>query len=284
MTRLVENDICDIERELVEYEKILISSLGCGMSDIAAIAVGCSEADIARIKDNFSVAAVPLRTGEGVIGGFAETVAAISRHLGFKSYATVFPDVFGISEACKQGADILMLADDDYFRALSFKNMAVADNSICTGEGYAAALEIAVGGLKNKKVLVVGSGQVGSAAAEWMVKKGASITIYNRTQERADSLMRALEGKYGTSIEIAVDLDAALFEHELILDASSMDAYIDDCHIQSNTYIAAPGMPLGLTNNAVKKIGSRLIHDPLQLGVAVMLYSILKQSADLFPA
>lgn len=284
MTRLVENDICDIERELAEYEKMLISSLGCGISEIAALAVGCKETDIARIKGNFCVAAVPLRTGEGVIGGFAETVAAISRHLGFESYATVSPDVFGISEVCKQGADILMLADDDYFRALSFKNMAIADNSICTGEGYAAALEIAVGGLKNKKVLVVGSGQVGSAAAEWMMKKEASITIYNRTRERADSLRKSLEDKYGTTVKIAIDLDATLSDHELILDASSMEAYIDDCHIQKKTYIAAPGMPLGLTSKAVKKIGTRLIHDPLQLGVAVMLYSILKQSADLRPA
>lgn len=40
--------------------------------------------------------------------------------------------------------------------------------------------------------------------------------------------------------------------------------------ITPQTYIAAPGMPLGLTRGAVEKIGDRLFHDPLQTGVAIM--------------
>jgi len=41
--------------------------------------------------------------------------------------------------------------------------------------------------------------------------------------------------------------------------------------ITNNIIISAPAIPLGLTENALKKLPSRnLIHDPLQLGVATM--------------
>ena len=36
------------------------------------------------------------------------------------------------------------------------------------------------------------------------------------------------------------------------------------------TFIAAPGVPLGVTHNAIEKVGTRILYDPLQLGTAAM--------------
>nr|WP_042331257.1 hypothetical protein [Desulfosporosinus orientis] len=41
-------------------------------------------------------------------------------------------------------------------------------------------------------------------------------------------------------------------------------------------FIAAPGLPLGIPIEELDQIQPRLIHDPLQLGVATMIYEILK--------
>ena len=46
---------------------------------------------------------------------------------------------------------------------------------------------------------------------------------------------------------------------------------IEAKHIQPTTAIAAPGVPLGLSPEAQTRIESRLIHDPLQIGVATMM-------------
>jgi pyrrolysine biosynthesis protein PylD len=47
-------------------------------------------------------------------------------------------------------------------------------------------------------------------------------------------------------------------------------------HITSETYVSAPGVPLGLDKDARGKISDRLLHDPLQIGVATMVACALK--------
>jgi pyrrolysine biosynthesis protein PylD len=67
------------------------------------------------------------------------------------------------------------------------------------------------------------------------------------------------------------DLEEALQKHRLIVDASPAAGIIKERHIKPDTAIAAPGLPLGLCPGALVSIGDRLIHDPLQIGVATML-------------
>jgi len=47
--------------------------------------------------------------------------------------------------------------------------------------------------------------------------------------------------------------------------------------------VAAPGMPLGLTAAAAEKTGLRLLHDPLQIGVATMAVEALARAPEMKP-
>jgi len=52
---------------------------------------------------------------------------------------------------------------------------------------------------------------------------------------------------------------------------------MDTQHVSGNTLISAPGVPLGLTPQALMAASSRLLHDTLQLGVAAMLAAMIKE-------
>ena len=72
----------------------------------------------------------------------------------------------------------------------------------------------------------------------------------------------------GKSITVYTSIERAMKMVNLILNASP--AVIQEEWIRAETILAAPGVPLGLRGKGREKIGNRLIHDPLQLGVVVM--------------
>jgi len=57
----------------------------------------------------------------------------------------------------------------------------------------------------------------------------------------------------------------------LIFEAAGMNQGIDADTLPADAFVAAPGLPMGLSQNAREKVGSRLLHDPLQIGVAAMV-------------
>jgi pyrrolysine biosynthesis protein PylD len=63
----------------------------------------------------------------------------------------------------------------------------------------------------------------------------------------------------------------------MIVDATPAAEIIDAEFISPQTFLTAPGMPLGLDRDALKKISDRLLHDPLQIGVATMGMAAVKQ-------
>jgi pyrrolysine biosynthesis protein PylD len=65
--------------------------------------------------------------------------------------------------------------------------------------------------------------------------------------------------------------------HRLVVDATNAAEIIQAQDISPETYVAAPGMPLGLSRDALRKVSSRLLHDSLQIGVATMAFEVLKQ-------
>jgi pyrrolysine biosynthesis protein PylD len=72
-------------------------------------------------------------------------------------------------------------------------------------------------------------------------------------------------------------LSTALLRHRCIIDASPATDIIDERHINQDTYISAPGMPSGLSPEALSKISDRFLHDPLQIGVATMIVEAVKE-------
>ncbi len=272
MTRLQVRDIELILEQMNVYDRELLAKTGYRLSHIAAYAVGRSWTDV---PDPGLIAVVPMTCGLGVISGFAETVAGILRFLGMNTFVPVSPDVKGFAEALERQAEIIFMADEERFIGVHLKTGQISDNSVATGRGFAAALDCLTGGLRERDVLILGAGQVGRAAAFTVLDFGGNVHVLDKDLTVSEKLAQDMLCQRGCSIGIERELDSAMHKHRAIVVACPEGGLIRADHLHSDTCIAAPGMPLGIQAQAIKKVERRLIHDPLQLGVATMLYEIL---------
>jgi pyrrolysine biosynthesis protein PylD len=266
MTRLRYVDIRDIGRTLNDYDASLLRKTGHPLGGIAIQAAGISERAMEEGLASHRVAVVPVTAGEGIIEGFAEAVCHILTHLGTAAFITAGKDVQGFAEAIEKGATILFCADDDRFVAIRFVPRKVVDNTEATARGFVAALDLMAGGLRGQKVLVIGgAGRVGWKATSLLKDEGAQISVFDIDQRRLEALTR------GSNVRVEAELEKSLMRHRLYFDASPSADLIRAEHIRPDTLIAAPGVPLGATEEAYRLVQERLIHDPLQIGVATML-------------
>jgi len=270
MTRLKTGDIKDISGQLAAYDRELLLRTGHTLRGIACHALGIPEEDFQCLSKNVTVGVVPIGSGEGVIEGFSHTVKDIVKHIGFSVFVTGDTDVGGIAGAVERGAEVVLMADDSRFVALNVKQGRVVDNAEATARGFVAGLDLMVGGLKGQSVLIIGCGPVGRNAALAVFHRGARVSVFDIEAQRSRSLAREVEELTGKSVNIEVSFKDALRNHHFLVEATNAAGIIVEAFITPETYIAAPGMPLGLTSAAVEKISNRLLHDPLQLGVAVM--------------
>jgi pyrrolysine biosynthesis protein PylD len=276
MTRLTTNDIATITEELQAYDSELRSKTGCTLYGIACKAAGIHEPQLKNSSADLLVGVVPITFGNGIISGFCEAVAGIVSHAGCRAFVAQTADVAGISEAVNKQADILMFADDDRFVALNMSSRVVVDNAEATAGGYVAGLDLMAGGLKDKDVLVIGCGPVGSYATEVLAKLESRVSVYDVDTYRSMGLADRLSQLLNAGIEIVKDIESALINHQLIVDATPAADIIKAHCVTSETYISAPGVPLGLDGDAQAKVNNRLLHDPLQIGVATMVACALK--------
>lgn len=272
MTRLQERDIESILAQMKEYNGELLAKTGYSLSGIAAHAVGRLSADV---PDPGLIAVVPMTCGMGVINGFAETVAGILGFLGMRTFVPASSDVKGFAEALERQAEIIFMADEERFIAVHLKTGRLSDNGEATGRGFAAALDCLTGGLKERDVLILGAGPVGRAAAFAVLDFGGHAHVLDKDLTVSEKLAQDILCQRGRSIGIESELDAALGKHRAIVVACPEGGLIRPEHLHGDTYIAAPGVPLGIQDQAMKKVEGRLVHDPLQLGVATMLYEII---------
>ncbi|MEI3477994.1 MAG: hypothetical protein V8Q84_01490 [Bilophila sp.] len=114
MTRLTENDITDIGTAWTDYERRLHAVTGCGLFELAAGALGLDPVRARRETQSLRVGAIPVSSGEGIIGGFAASLASIAAHLGFEA-EVLPPDAEGFRLA--RGYDLFIWADDDTYLA-----------------------------------------------------------------------------------------------------------------------------------------------------------------------
>jgi pyrrolysine biosynthesis protein PylD len=276
VTRLKTLDIAGISAELDRYDTELLNKTGCTLLGIACHAAGVEEKTIQDLIASTKVAVIPMTCGQGVIEGFAKTVQQITSHIGFNAFVTRHTDVAGLGEALDKKADLIMLSDDDLFVAINIKSRRVVDNTPATGKGYAAGLNLMTGGVKDKRALVIGCGPVGRSAVVDLVRLGSEVFVYDIKPECCQGLAREIKDLLDANIGIEEELNTALFSHRCIIDASPGAGIIHESHIARDTYISAPGMPSGLSKNARVKISDRLLHDPLQIGVATMIVEAVK--------
>jgi pyrrolysine biosynthesis protein PylD len=275
MTRLTESMIAAIDNNIAAYDNELLQKTGFNLIQIASRAAGMGEegADIHFGSD--SIAVVPVTAGAGAIPGFPQAVKSILCHLGCPAFVTENSDVSGLAEGVEKGASIIFLADDSRYVAINLHRRIVIDNDRATGWGYAFALDCLVGGLKGRKVLLIGAGRVGAHALCALSHLGAEVGIYDIDPAKSRSL--AMKSK----MSVENNLSNALSRYTLLFDASPAPDIILPEHIKPDTAVAACGIPLGLSEETLVMTNSRLIHDPLELGTATMLAMAVHETTEI---
>jgi len=270
MTRLVEDDVRALTAHLDQVERALVSLTGRDFVALAARACGVGEGVARDALAHAAVAVVPITSGEGLIPGFVECVAAICARLGCRARVTAASDVAGFAEALTVGDDLVFAADDRRFLALHPAHRVVADDDPCTAHAYAAALDAAAGqgGCAGKPVLVIGLGPVGRAAAARLVALGARVLVCETDAVRLAAAQSSLPV---TAVSLAEGLAAC----RLVLDATPTPDLIDADWVGSDGVVSSPGLPPGVTAAAAQALGERLVHEPLALGVAAMAVEAL---------
>jgi len=277
MTRLQSDDISGISFQLKAYDEELLLKTGHNLRQIACHGVDLKEEDIRGTVPIVRAGIVPIQWGQGLIEGFCETTAAILKHLGFNTFITGQFDISGLTEAYDARADVVFVSDDHDFVALNTASRQYVHNADATGKGFAAGLDFMTKGLSDQTVLVLGCGPVGRSAALGLLNYGAQVSIYDINSRYCRAFTGSLSGPDSDRVRIEADFDQALAGHALVVDATHAAGIIHAGHISLKTFIAAPGMPLGLTRAALDKISDRLLHDPLQIGVATMAMAMVKQ-------
>ncbi|HVI41826.1 MAG TPA: 3-methylornithyl-N6-L-lysine dehydrogenase PylD [Anaerovoracaceae bacterium] len=263
MTRLITDWIADIGDTIKDRERDLKSKTGLSYAALAAKVSGCSVNDIDRASQQITVAVVPITTGLGIIGSFAQSVAAIVGAMGFRSYVTKRADVEGLYEAYQSGADIVYMADDERFISINLNKKKMADNNFATAIGYTTAFEGALGSFVGKEILLMGCGILGQEFLKCLKKKGASVTVYDIDRNKLSEMKKEEISVIESPEEIA--------GFRYVIDATSQGGWLHQNLLHPEVWIAAPGIPLSLDQEAYEACSNQMIHDPLQIGVAAML-------------
>lgn len=266
MTRLRTEWISTVEDTLINHDAELKKKMGCILAELAAKSCGMSLETFAKKAATHKIASISVTQGEGVIGSFAELVAATVKHIGADSFVTDKSDVSGLYEATAKMADIVFMADDERFIALNIKTGAIGENNKCTAIGYVNALELMAGDLSGRDVLVLGCGRVGLEIVEALKGKEAIITVYDIDEKKMQGM--------GSEIK-EIKSKEGIKDFLYILDATNTGEWLEKDMLNEGVRISAPGIPLSLTSEAMEIYGDRVIHDLLPLGTAVMLGSVI---------
>lgn len=278
MTRLISDQIRSIPETIKEYDEALSAKTGVLLRELAAEA---TQINITLFDAHgYRVSVIPVTSGLGTIPGFSEAVRSIASHLGFHADIAGSNDVGGLVEAYESGADIAILADDYLYAAINLNTRKTAPNNEATARGYATALDKMAGGLSGKEVLLIGAGAVGKEAAGVLLAMGARLIISDLDKRKESLLAKTMASVYRGRVRSGLTLKKALARKPLIYDASPAENHIQAGWLSEDTLIAAPGIPLGLNDAVLAKVEKHLIHDPLQIGTAVMLFSALTHNCQ----
>lgn len=276
MTRLKSGDIAGLIPGLVTFDAMLEKRTGENLMGIACHGIGIAKEEMAQIISSLTIAVVPFTCGLGIINHFSQTIRKSVEHLGFLSFVTCATDASGIAEAVEKSTDIIMMADDSRYIALHVKQAKIVDNGWATGNAFASALDLMAGGLKGRDVLVTGCGPVGQAAIKTLMGFGAGVAVYDPDIDRCRMFALEILKVYKKELVIETSISRISSRYPYIIEASPAEDIIDTGHITGKTYIAAPGVPSGVTASAVKQLGDRILYDPLQLGTAAMALEAAK--------
>ncbi|MCQ6963819.1 3-methylornithyl-N6-L-lysine dehydrogenase PylD [Methanolobus chelungpuianus] len=259
MALLTPQDLENLSVQLEENDATIKKVTGLDVRGICGELYGTK-------PDSQKIGIIPISSGEGIIGNFASSLLFIAQYFGLNGFITEHPDITGYYEAVSQGADIILMADDHMFVAHNLRNGRIASNHVATGVIYA---EIAsrFREATSKDILVIGLGRVGYAGAAHLVRKG--FNVYACDPNRA-FLEKAVQ-ELGISPYCREDRK----RFSMVFEATPNPDTISEGMIEERCLVSTPGIPCGLPPEIGRKYRVDLVMEPLVIGVASMLYSVM---------
>ena len=274
MTRLKTEWIDYMLDGMNEYNNNLKVRTGFDLSGLVMDTFGIDQNRYDRLREKLLVAAVPVTQGEGVIGSFSDSIAAIVRSMGFRTAVTEETDVDGIYSAILMDADIIYMADDTRYLAFSRDNGSFGENNYATALGFImvmrAMMKKAGLDISTEKLLVIGNGTVGEEAVQILLNHGIDFDVYDKDPKAIENFKNLETGKYTLSSPEEIK------KYKYILDFTNEGEWLKDEYITDGVIYASPGVPLSLDEKAAERLQNTAVYDNLEIGTAMMLGEILK--------
>ncbi len=264
MTRLRTEWITYMLDGMEDYNRDLAAKTGMDLAGLVMETFGVSRADFDAARSSVKVAVIPITQGEGIIGSFAESVAAIIMSMGFQADVMEHTDVDGIYDASCRGYQVLFFADDIRYLALNIRNGRYSDNNYATALGFIkvlfAMMRKAGKNPQSEKILQIGYGIVGKESAEILTNAGVTFDLYDKDISAvSDFSGKTLSGKEEIS------------DYQYILDFTNEGGWLRREDLREDVLYASPGVPYSMDEEAAACFEERAVHDNLEIGTAVML-------------
>lgn len=264
MTRLRTEWITYMLDGMDDYNRSLAARTGMDLAGLVMETFGVSKADFDAARSSVRVAVVPVTQGEGIIGSFAQSVAAIILSMGFQADVMEHTDVDGIYDASRGGYQVLFLADDIRYLALNIRSGLYSDNNYATALGFIRALfammRKAGKDPMSEKILQIGYGIVGKESAKILTAAGVDFDLYDKDRSAvSDFSGKILSGKNEISA------------YQYILDFTNEGGWLRREDLREDVLYASPGVPYSIEEDAAASFEERAVHDNLEIGTAIML-------------
>jgi pyrrolysine biosynthesis protein PylD len=259
MALLTPADLANMKNGLVENDRTILKLTGASLDGLCRLIYGTE-------KKNEKIAIIPITAGGGIIGSFSESLLFTVQHFGMNGFITTKTDVAGYYEAVKNGADIILMADDFTFAAHNLRNGKISHNQICTGRIYAEILCHAKDHPKENDVLLIGLGKVGTPALETFLEAGKNVYVYDVDLNRVDEIV----SKYPVFKYHPAD-KKTFFK---IFEATPCPDTVPENCLRQGSLLSTPGIPCCLSKELQDKYGIQMVQEPLGIGTLSMLYAI----------
>jgi len=259
MALLTPSDLANMRNVLVENDRLISKLTGSSLDGLCRLIYGTE-------KKNEKIAVIPITAGGGIIGRFSQSLLFTVQDFGMDGFITKNTDVAGYYEAVKNGADIILMADDLAYVAHNLRNGKIAHNQICTGRIYAEILCYAKDHPEENDILLIGLGKVGTPALETLLKAGKKVHVYDVDSKRVDEIV----SKYPVFKYHPTD-KKSFFK---IFEATPCSDTVPESCLKQNALVSTPGIPCCLSKELQSKYNIQIVQEPLGIGTLSMLYAV----------
>lgn len=268
MTRLKTEWIQHMLEGMEDYNQQLKLQTGVDLAELACSAWAMTKADFQKARILHRVAVVPVTQGEGIIGSFSQSVAAIVASMGFDVLVTAHSDVDGIWEGTEKGCDVFFLADDNRYMALNIGEAKASDNNYATALGFINILKALMNkhgkDIRQERILQIGYGTVGRIAADILRKEGMDFHLFDKNLE----LVRDVPCHKLTEA-------AQIKDYPYIVDFTNQGGWMKKEFLHPELLYVSPGVPHSMDEEARSHYQGRWVHDNLEIGTAIMLGQVI---------